>query len=84
MKRLLYVTISIAVILAGIPAGILCAWLAHSIFEAYGSGWLVFLGDALGGIIIALLVDFIYRRLHTWAAAKLALVTRSRPAIHDV
>jgi hypothetical protein len=74
--------------LAGIPAGILCAWLAHSIFEVYGSGWLVFLygalGGALGGVIIALLVDFIYRRLHTWAAAKLALVTRSRPAIHDV
>jgi hypothetical protein len=75
-------------ILAGIPAGILCAWLAHSIFEAYGSGWLVFLygalGGALGGVIIALLVDFIYRRVHTWASAKLALVTRSRPAIHDV
>jgi len=75
-------------ILAGVPAGILCAWLAHSVFEAYGSGWLVFLygalGGALGGIIIALLVDFIYRRVHTWAAAKLALATRSRAAIHDV
>ena len=75
-------------VLAGIPAGILCAWLAHSIFEAYGSGWLVFLygalGGALGGVIIALLVNFIYRRLSTWTAAKLALATRSRAAIHDV
>jgi hypothetical protein len=75
-------------VLAGIPAGILCAWLAHSIFEAYGSGWLVFLygalGGALGGFIIAFLVDFIFRRLHAWTAARLALATRGRPAIHDV
>lgn len=75
-------------VLAGIPAGMLCAWLAHSIFEAYGSGWLVFLygalGGALGGIIIALLVNFIYQRLHTWAAAKLTLATRGQAAIHDV
>lgn len=75
-------------VLAGIPAGMLCAWLAHSIFEAYGSGWLVFLygalGGALGGVIIALLVNFIYRRASTWAAAKLALATRGRAALHDV
>jgi len=74
--------------IAAIPAGMLCAWLAHSLFEAYGSGWLVFLygalGGALGGIIIALLVNFIYQRLHTWAAAKLTLATRGRAAIHDV
>ena len=60
-------------IVAGVPAGILCAWLGHSLFEAYGSGWVVFvygaLGGILGGIIIALLVDFIVRRLHGWAAA---------------
>jgi hypothetical protein len=75
-------------ILAGVPAGILCAWLAHSFFEAYGSGWPIFLyggfGGALGGIIIALMVAFVYRRLHTWAAAKLALVRGGRLAIHDV
>lgn len=74
-------------VLAGFPAGILCAWLAHSFFEAYGSGWPIFLygglGGALGGIIIALLVAFIYGRLHRWAAAKLALVTGRRPAIPD-
>jgi hypothetical protein len=38
-------------VLAGIPAGILCAWLAHSIFEAYGNNWLVFLYGALGGAL---------------------------------
>ena len=72
-------------VLAGIPAGILCAWLAHSFFEAYGSGWpiLVYggLGGALGGIIIALLAAFIYRRLQTWAAGKLTLARGGRPAI---
>ena len=74
-------------VLAGIPAGILCAWLAHSVFEAYGRGWLVFfysaLGGALGGVIIALLVDFIFRRLHRWGAARLALATRGRGAFPD-
>lgn len=75
-------------LLAGVPAGILCAWLAHSFFEAYGSGWPILiyggLGGALGGIIIALLVGFVYRRLHTWAAAKLALARGGRVAIHNV
>jgi hypothetical protein len=75
-------------LLAGVPAGILCAWLAHSFFEAYGSGWPIFLygglGGALGGIIIALLVAFVYRRLHTWAAGKLTLARGSRPTIHNV
>jgi hypothetical protein len=60
----------------------LCAWLAHSLFEAYGAGWVIFLygglGGALGGVIIALLVDFIVRRLQMWAAARLALATRGR------
>jgi hypothetical protein len=74
--------------LAGIPAGIVCAWLAHSIFEAYDSSWLVFLygalGGALAGLIIALLMDVIFRRVHTWAAARLALATRGRSAISDV
>jgi hypothetical protein len=75
-------------VLAGIPAGMLCAWLAHSLFEAYGRGWLLFLygglGGAVGGIIIALLVDFVYRRMHAWAAAKVALATRGKPAIREI
>jgi hypothetical protein len=67
-------------LLAGIPSGILCAFLAHSIFAAYGSGWIVLLYGALGGAVagltIALLVDFIFRRLHSWASARLSSKTR--------
>jgi hypothetical protein len=62
-------------LLAGIPSGILCAWLAHSIWAAAGPGWLISLYGALGGavagLVIALLLDFTFRRLRRWASAKL-------------
>jgi hypothetical protein len=62
-------------LLTGIPAGILCAWLAHSVWASAGPGWLISfyggLGGAVGGIVIALLLDFIFRRLHRWASTKL-------------
>jgi hypothetical protein len=68
-------------VLAGIPSGILCAWLAHSILAAAGPGWLISfygaLGGAVAGLVIALLLDFILRRLHRWASAKLGSVTGS-------
>jgi hypothetical protein len=67
-------------LLAGVPSGILCAWLAHSVFKAYGSGWVVLLygaaGGAVAGLIVALFLDFIFRRLHGWASARLASKTR--------
>ena len=67
-------------LVAGIPAGIVCAWIAHYILSASGSGWLISLYGALGGaaagLIIALLLDFIFRRLHGWASAKLGRETR--------
>ena len=66
-------------ILAGIPSGILCAWLAHSILSAAGPGWLISfygaLGGAAAGLVIALLLDFLFRRLHRWASAKLGRET---------
>jgi hypothetical protein len=69
-------------ILAGVPSGILCAWLAHSILSAAGPGWLISLYGALGGavagVIIALSLDFIFRRLHRWASAKLSRETGSK------
>jgi hypothetical protein len=63
-------------LLVGIPSGILCAWLGHSIFTAYSSSWLILLygamGGAVAGVIVVLLLDFIFRRLHSWASAKLS------------
>jgi hypothetical protein len=61
-------------ILAGIPAGAVCAWLGHSFLVAYGEGLPILLygalGGALAGIIVALSLDFVSRRLHTWASAR--------------
>ena len=62
-------------ILAGIPAGAVCAWLAQSLFAAYGGGWPVLiygaLGGAFAGLLVALTIAFIGQRLHTWASARL-------------
>ena len=62
-------------LIAGIAAGIICAWLAHYLLSAAGSGWLISLYGALGGavagLVIALLLDFIFRRSHRWASTKL-------------
>jgi hypothetical protein len=69
-------------ILAGIPAGAVCAWLAKSFFEAYGQDTLVLvyggIGGACAGLIIALLLDSISRRAQTWASTRL-LPSRSQP-----
>ena len=67
-------------LLAGIPSGILCAWLVHYTIAAAGPGWLISIYGGLAGavaaLIIALLLDFVFRRLHRWGTAKLAAVTR--------
>lgn len=59
-------------VLAGAPAGAACAWLVQALFEGYGSGWPVPLYGALGGvfvgILIALSIDLLSRRLIQWAA----------------
>lgn len=63
-------------IIAGIPAGAVCAWLIQSFFQAYGEGWQVLAYGALGGagagLLIALTLDFVSRRLSGWAALRLA------------
>lgn len=73
-------------LLAGIPAGAVCAWLGQSFLSAYGSGWpaLVYgaIGGAFAGVVIALLLDLISRRLHSWAAQRLVPL-RSR-ATHSL
>jgi hypothetical protein len=70
-------------VLAGAPAGAACAWLVQSLFEleGYGSGWPVLLYGALGGafagVLIALSLDFISRRLYSWASSRLPADVRA-------
>jgi hypothetical protein len=67
-------------ILCGIPAGALCAWLAKSFFASYGGDISILLYGALGGafagVMIALMLDFISRRLGTWAGARIESETK--------
>jgi hypothetical protein len=73
-------------ILAGIPAGAACAWLGKAFFTAYGSELPILffgaLGGAVAGIVVALSLDFVSRRLHAWASARfLPSESGGRPAI---
>lgn len=62
-------------ILAGIPAGALCAWALKFASDQIGDGWVVpaygALGGAVAGLSIALIMDAVSRRLHGWAEKKL-------------
>jgi hypothetical protein len=66
-------------VITGVPAGAVCAWLGATLSrELAGTvDWpvIVFggLGGALAGIVVALWLDHISRRLHRWAAARLPL-----------
>ena len=64
-------------ILAGIPAGAVCAWMGQVFFEVFGRDWKVWaygaVGGAFAGLLVALMVDFVSRRLQAWASTKLAL-----------
>jgi hypothetical protein len=61
-------------ILAGVPAGALCAWSGQALYTAYGSGWAVpvygAVAGAITGLLVALLLDCFTRRLHRWASAR--------------
>lgn len=74
-------------VLAGVPAGAICAWLAQTLFVAYDSGWAVLLagavGGALSGLVIALGLDLASRRLHAWAVAQTGTPRRWSPPTAD-
>jgi hypothetical protein len=61
-------------LLAGVPVGILCAWLAHYVLAAVGPGWLISfygaVGGAVAGVVVALLLDFTFRRARAWTMTK--------------
>jgi hypothetical protein len=72
-----------ACVLAGIPAGAVCAWLGKTFLSAYGGDLLVLacgaLGGAIAGVIIALSLDFISRRFHSWASARFLPNSANKP-----
>ena len=57
-------------ILAGIPAGAVTAWVGRSVLEHVDESWMVAvyggIGGAFAGAMLALLLDFIFRRTHAW------------------
>jgi hypothetical protein len=71
-------------ILAGIPAGAIVAWAFHGGINGIAAwqGWRVggwewktplfgALGGAVAGAVLALLLDFIFRRSHTWLEGRM-------------
>jgi len=57
-------------VLAGIPAGAVTAWLGRVLLEKADQSWAVAIyggiGGAFAGALLALLLDFIFRRTHAW------------------
>ncbi len=57
-------------VLAGIPAGAVTAWIGRTFFEMADERWLIAvyggIGGALAGAVLALMLDFIFRRSQAW------------------
>lgn len=64
-------------VVLGVPAGAVCAWLGSTLATELGNAvdWPVIVGGgiagALAGVLVALALDLMSRRLQGWAAAKL-------------
>ena len=57
-------------VLAGIPAGAITAWVGRALLEKVDESWMIAvyggIGGAFAGALLALLLDFIFRRTHAW------------------
>ncbi len=57
-------------ILAGIPAGAVTAWVGRTLLEHVDESWMIAvyggIGGAFAGALLALMLDFIFRRTHAW------------------
>ena len=57
-------------VLAGIPAGAITAWVGRALLEKVDASWMIAvyggIGGAFAGALLALLLDFIFRRTHAW------------------
>ena len=63
-------------VLAGIPAGMLCAWIGTVLWQEIDSALVVTLvagglAGALGGVVVALMFDFVAGRVQRWLGARL-------------
>ncbi len=62
-------------ILAGIPAGAVTAWVCRSVLEHVDESWMIAvyggIGGAFAGAMLALLLDFIFRRTHAWVEQRM-------------
>ena len=57
-------------LLSGIPAGAVTAWIGRALFEMVDTSWHIAvyggIGGELAGAVIALMLDFIFRRSQAW------------------
>jgi len=57
-------------VLAGIPAGAITAWVGRAFLEKVDESWMIAvyggIGGAFAGALLALMLDFIFRRTHAW------------------
>lgn len=63
-------------VLAGIPAGMLCAWIGTTLWQEVPGALAVTLvagglAGALGGVVVALMFDFVAGRVRRWLGARL-------------
>jgi hypothetical protein len=63
-------------VLGGIPAGMLCAWVGTTLWKEIDSALVVTLvagglAGALGGVVVALMFDFVAGRVQRWLGARL-------------
>jgi hypothetical protein len=73
-------------IAAGVPAGMLCAWIASVVYAAAEPGLLRVLlagaiGGAFSGLAVALLFVFVAQRLGKWAGARMELPSPAANAV---
>lgn len=61
-------------VLAGIPAGAVTAWIGRAFLEKVDQSWLIAvyggIAGAFAGALLALLLDFIFRRTHAWIESR--------------
>ena len=75
-------------VIAGVPAGAVCALLGSSLLAELNGvvDWPVMifggLAGALAGVLVALAMDHMSRRLHGWAAGRLHGAGFGKPVIH--